>query len=354
MHMMNLSRLAIAAIGVALGLGVTVPLVDAAISGVADGSGVTTSTVVTSITGAAAGSPNAAAGVADVASITGTASRFANAHPGAIVISYASSNPGVHRPSFSAADRPGNKLYQFILAVNAPLDTAARGKVFAHRGFTKGALENSFASFDEAMADGCPQVELDVHASKDGVLFVSHDANIKRITGVNAKISSLTAKQLDAIHMKNGEKMHRLSEVFDRYGTKMIYLVEFKDKNANAEAFYKLIADRPEIASHVEVHSFYARDLKKVHAVLPNMFTQLLVGRLSTLNKYINADYIDSIGLPQHLVSKKMVKRIHDAGKEVWPWTVDSDAKVKKDLADGVDGIITDLPSAVAIARTYR
>ena len=51
-------------------------------------------------------------------------------------------------------------------------------KYIAHRGATFTAPENTLPAFEGAAQDGCAGVELDVRQTKDGVLVVSHNADL--------------------------------------------------------------------------------------------------------------------------------------------------------------------------------
>ncbi|KAI9664500.1 MAG: hypothetical protein M1821_005946 [Bathelium mastoideum] len=61
-------------------------------------------------------------------------------------------------------------------------------QVIAHRGYKAKYPENSLAAFEAAVKAGAHAVETDVHLSKDGVVVLSHDADLKRCFGVDLKI----------------------------------------------------------------------------------------------------------------------------------------------------------------------
>ena len=68
-----------------------------------------------------------------------------------------------------------------------------RGQNIAHRGLydaAQGIPENSLAAF-RAAAEGGYGAELDTRLTKDGVVVVSHDSNIRRITGPDVTVESL-------------------------------------------------------------------------------------------------------------------------------------------------------------------
>ena len=56
--------------------------------------------------------------------------------------------------------------------------------VFAHRGCTRGFVENSLEAFVEAIAPGADGVELDVRRTADGALVVHHDAVIQGLGAI--------------------------------------------------------------------------------------------------------------------------------------------------------------------------
>lgn len=73
----------------------------------------------------------------------------------------------------------------------------------AHRGLfdnEKGIPENSLPAFELAAKNGFA-IEMDVQASKDGVLVVFHDDTLKRMTGADGKLSDYTFEELSALRL---------------------------------------------------------------------------------------------------------------------------------------------------------
>ena len=64
--------------------------------------------------------------------------------------------------------------------------------VLAHRGMGKGRYENTLRSFKEGLSYGAHGVELDVRLTKDGVVILNHDPDLKRTMGLDVKISEKT------------------------------------------------------------------------------------------------------------------------------------------------------------------
>ena len=73
----------------------------------------------------------------------------------------------------------------------------------AHRGLfdnSKGIPENSLPAFELAVKNGFA-IEMDVQASKDGVLVVFHDDTLKRMTGKEGKLSDYTVEELRKLRL---------------------------------------------------------------------------------------------------------------------------------------------------------
>ena len=91
----------------------------------------------------------------------------------------------------------GATLLTFVLAAFyfvLPEDDALRSMlggavpiVTAHRGYSAAAPENTLPAFQLAIDHRCERAELDVQMTKDGIVMVTHDANLRRCAGRNEK-----------------------------------------------------------------------------------------------------------------------------------------------------------------------
>ena len=68
--------------------------------------------------------------------------------------------------------------------------------MFAHRGGSALAPENTIAAFDRGLALGADGLELDVHLSRDGVVVVHHDRTLERTTNLAGPVANRTADEL--------------------------------------------------------------------------------------------------------------------------------------------------------------
>ena len=97
----------------------------------------------------------------------------------------------------------------------------------AHRGAHDHAIpiqENTHAAFERALHLGCYGIELDVHASADGVLVVNHDPTLKRLWGHDVAINTRSFNELRTLV----PSLPRLSEVVTHYGKRMHLFIELK------------------------------------------------------------------------------------------------------------------------------
>ncbi len=106
------------------------------------------------------------------------------------------------------------------------------GRYYAHRGLfsnaTPKAPENSLAAFRLAVEHGFG-IELDVHICADGELFVMHDDSMKRICGVDKKITESRSDEIEAVRLLGGtERIPRFSEVLGLVNGRAPLIIELK------------------------------------------------------------------------------------------------------------------------------
>lgn len=109
---------------------------------------------------------------------------------------------------------------------------------FAHRGLYRkdqSTPENSLAAFARSLNYGFG-IELDVQISADGKVYVFHDDDLQRMTGVQGLLEHKTSLELDELRLqKTEEKIPLLSEVLDLVSGKVPLLVELKTTKRKEE-----------------------------------------------------------------------------------------------------------------------
>lgn len=101
----------------------------------------------------------------------------------------------------------------------------------AHRGMFDNIKtpENSIASFKKALKYNY-SIELDVQLTKDNILVVFHDFNLKRMTGIDKLIADTNYEELKKLKLLNtNEHIPTLDEVLKLINNKVLLDIEIKD-----------------------------------------------------------------------------------------------------------------------------
>lgn len=230
--------------------------------------------------------------------------------------------------------------------------------IFAHRGASADAPENTLPAFQKAIDQGCRAIELDVHLSKDEELVVCHDETIDRTTDGTGYIRDQTLSSLQQRDAGlwfsadfHGIRLPKLDEVLEICHQNVLINIEIK----NIPFTYKGIEEkilktirRFGFLENTIISSFDHHALKRVQDLQFNMkLGILLANHLIDPWGYIkNAKlHAYSIHPLYNFVDEEFVQESHKAGYQVFPFTVD-DRKVYQDLRQmGVDGIFTNIPA---------
>ena len=229
--------------------------------------------------------------------------------------------------------------------------SSPRPLVFAHRGGSALAPENTAAAFDNGLALGADGLELDVHFSRDGVVVVHHDAALDRTTRLRGPIAARDAEELRRADVPT------LAEVLSRYRDPRI-IVELKVNEAELAAATIDVIRKADAVDRVCLGSFGWRVLRAARAIEPAIATsgareevrwalyRSWVGWPVALGAY------DGYQIPEfaggtRVVSPRFVEYAHDAGLGVQVWTVDTEEAARRMLGWGVDALITDRPDII-------
>jgi glycerophosphoryl diester phosphodiesterase len=230
--------------------------------------------------------------------------------------------------------------------------------VFAHRGASAHAPENTLAAFELALAHGANGVELDVKLSADGEVVVIHDATIDRTTGEKGHVSKLTLaalRELDAGSFFSeefrGEKIPTLAEVFETIGRRTLINVELTNYSTRNDGLANKVCDlvkRFGLEERILFSSFLSSNLKRTRGLLPDVPRGLLAlgGWMGWWARSFGFNFGDYQALHPNLddVTPQQVARVHRLKRRVYVWTVNATDDMRRLLSWGVDGIFTDDP----------
>ena len=208
--------------------------------------------------------------------------------------------------------------------------------LLGHRGVRaeKSVPENSLASFDLALAQGCDGFEFDVRLSADGQAVICHDAVIQ-----GQEIASCSSTQLS---------LPSLREVLSRYRNTAFLDIELKVPGLEEMAADLLHAVPP--ARGFVVSSFLPGVLHTIRELDEDLPLGLICETREELMRWpeLPVQYV----IPYYgLLGRDLISEIKDAGKQIFAWTVNSPDDMKRFSGWGVDGIITDNPRVLLAKR---
>lgn len=228
-------------------------------------------------------------------------------------------------------------------------------EVCAHRGDNVNAPENTMPAFELAISEYVSWIELDVQQTADGVLVISHDISIERLTGVKKKIYELTYDELEQIEM-----LDTLPGAYEHvhYATLEEVLRLAKENDVNVEIDIKLngheknmeeeilkTVNKTGMHDNVMVISIYSSAIKKMHLLDPTINTAHAV--LQAFESYADVDDATDLSIELSGVNPDLVHAVHEAGMEVSCWTADDPQEIQYMVSCGVDIIGTDDPNMV-------
>jgi glycerophosphoryl diester phosphodiesterase len=237
----------------------------------------------------------------------------------------------------------GDVSLRFVLTVE-PM-------VIAHRGASTKAPENTAYAFYKAMELGADGIELDIQQTADGVLVVTHDQNLKRISGWNQKISEVTYAELQDLDVGSwfqpiyqNARLMTLEEVFQLTDGTVFLNIELKS-DAVGENLEEKVADlilQYGMENRCCVTSFSYQVLKKIKACDPEIQTGFLMNH--AYGDFYDLEAADVFSIRSVFITQKIVDNAHENGKEIYAWTVNTVPEMQRMLNLSVDHIITDKP----------
>ena len=263
------------------------------------------------------------------------------------------------------------------MRVHSYFDTP-RPQLFGHRGASGEAPENTHAAFERALAQGVPYLEMDCHATADGEIVIHHDDTLERTTDADGPIRERRFAELERIDAGHrftpdggrtfpfrgsGVRVPRLVEVLAAYPNARVNLEVKQAEPPIAEEVVRLVR-RAGAERRVLLAAEDEAILAKLRALDPGT---ALGSSLADVVEFVQAgaqDRLDSFAprghalqVPTHalgrpLVTREFVAAAHARGLVVHVWTINESDEMRRLLALGVDGLMSDFPARlVAAAR---
>lgn len=227
-----------------------------------------------------------------------------------------------------------------------------RTEIFAHRGNSYTAPENTLAALESAIEEKADGAEIDVRMTKDGEIILMHDNSLRRTGGINMNVSSLNYSQLTGIDVGSwfspafrGEKIPTLKEALELCKGELTVMIEVKSEQYKEYDIARRIVEIVEetgMDQDVIVASFNLNILKEVKELNNNIATCLIL-RFAYGNIY-EMEYIDIFSIESRFLQKRLFQTIRDSGKALAIWTVNDSRQLASLYDMEIDAVITDRP----------
>jgi glycerophosphoryl diester phosphodiesterase len=206
------------------------------------------------------------------------------------------------------------------------------------------------------LAAGAERLELDVHASADGVVVVIHDADLERTTEGHGPVRGQPFGALKRLDAGRGERIPSLEELLEAFPGVPLN-IEVKQGEPPIVARVLATLDRYGARESTLLAAEHADIMRQIRLAAPDMLTShcaaevvefvslLAEGRLAGYRPPGIAWQVPPAHLGTPIVTPEFVAAAHDLGTEVHVWTINDAAEMHRLLDLGVDGIMTDVPA---------
>jgi glycerophosphoryl diester phosphodiesterase len=254
-------------------------------------------------------------------------------------------------------------------------------QIIAHRGASAYAPENTLPAFARAHELGAFEVELDVQVSRDDVVIIFHDGELETKTGRRGRVRDYSAAELremeigswfDRTHPEvserfSGTRLMTLAELFDAFGDRLFYHVEFKAADAELPGLALAEVERVGLNGRVRWTSFRFEQLERARALDATIPITLLVRDAARLRGEVKGSIadqdepplfpiqkrwvdraaragFDQVGFPADDLGPEIVAYARGKGLQVRAWRIRNDADMRHAIAVGCNGMTTNWP----------
>ena len=241
--------------------------------------------------------------------------------------------------------------------------------VIAHRGGAREVPENTWSAVEHVVSLGLEWMETDLRATADGVVVLSHDAGLGRVSGLERALSEMTWAEVAGLDAGDGRGFVRLEEVLETH-PRLALNVDLKEPAVVQPALQVVrVADA---LKRVRFASFSARRLAMLRRQEPRATTSLggidVAGLMLLSEAALPLPHtrwgwtrgrVDAVQVPTAyrglpVVTRRFVAQAHAAGLEVHVWTIDDPEEMRRLAALNVDAVMTDVPSLALEALGSR
>ncbi|MGH3828703.1 MAG: glycerophosphodiester phosphodiesterase family protein [Pseudonocardiaceae bacterium] len=269
-----------------------------------------------------------------------------------------------------------------VVVIRHPFLDGPFPRAFAHRGWHLGELtgmENSLAAFRRATDEGYRYLETDVHATRDGVVVVLHDATLDRTTDSSGQVEKLGWAAVRTARVGGSEPVCRLADLLEELPAALLN-IDVKADSAVGPVLELL--RRTSQWHRVCLTAFSDARLRRLRAAAgPELLTSLgpasavalRLRSMSPLRRGVRSPLRRGAGSPLRrgarkfgaapgrgelaqlpvriwgvpMMDRALLRHAHLRGLEVHVWTVNQAAEMHTLLDLGADGLMTDRPDVL-------
>jgi glycerophosphoryl diester phosphodiesterase len=256
-------------------------------------------------------------------------------------------------------------------------DALPQPLVIAHQGGDGERPSNTMLAFQHAVDIGVDVLEMDIHATRDGVLVVIHDSTIDRTTDGSGAVSDFTFAELQAFdaayrwptlddeegsptdehpYRGTGVVIPSLEEVLRAF-PQMLFNIEIKQRTPSmTQALCDLLTETS-LRERALVAAFDGATLREFRRLCPDVATSaaqdevtpfVLLGQVGLTAVYQPTAHAFQVPMRAQgltVISAASVAAAHSRNVDVHAWTINTEADMRAVIDMGVDGIITDYPT---------
>ena len=221
-------------------------------------------------------------------------------------------------------------------------------KIIGHRGAMGHETENTLASVQKALDLGVDMIEIDVFRVKSGEIVVFHDERLERLSNAEGLIEDWTYSDLQKVILKGNHNIPVLQDVLEVMDHKVSLNIELKGTNTSDgvnRILKTYIKERGWKLENFLISSFNWDELERMRSLNPEIAIAVLTEE-DPLIAIPVAKKLGAVAINPYYknVTAENVKAIHDAGFEVYTWTVNEKVDIEAMGKYGVDGIFTNYP----------
>jgi glycerophosphoryl diester phosphodiesterase len=230
----------------------------------------------------------------------------------------------------------------------------------AHRGDPEHAPESTLPAFAAAVALGVDMVEFDVHRLADGALVVMHDATVDRCTDGSGALAEMTLAEVRALDAGSwfaaefaGTRVPTLAETLAAISAPILLNIHLKTVPDPSWGFEQSVLAEIEAADATPRALIVHHDLptlERVRALAPELRYCLLPDGpdgFAYLDRAARAGF-DVLQPGRSMMSAEFCRAVHDAEMTANVFYADDADTMRRYIAWGIDGILTNRPCLLA------